>query len=124
MLQEIVLLNGLYDVLCSLCILQIINIKLIGNLHKSMIKQSLQNNKLYCRILGFFILLYGLIRIFGNTYTISISYLIESLYYLNELHIGTVDKKKSIFVITTSGIMCLYLFDFFDFFYFFISIKY
>ena len=109
MLQEIVLLNGLYDVLCSLCILQIINIKLIGNLHKSMIKQSLQNNKLYCRILGFFILLYGLIRIFGNTYTISISYLIESLYYLNELNIGSVDKKKSIFVITTSGIMCLFI---------------
>ena len=109
MLQEIVLLNGLYDVLCSLCILQIINIKLIGNLHKSMIKQSLQNNKLYCRILGYFILLYGIIRLYGNLYLSSITYLIESLYYTHELYLGTVYTHKSIFVITTSGIMCLFI---------------
>lgn len=105
MIRRLIFLNGLYDILCSLCILKIINIKLIGNLHLSIVKQSLKNNELYCRLLGYFILLYGLIRLYGSLYLISISYLIESFYYLHELYKGTVYINKSIFVIITSSIM-------------------
>ena len=61
MIQEIVFLNGIYDILCSLCILNIINIKFLKTLHTSIIKTNVQNNKLYCRILGYFILLCGII---------------------------------------------------------------
>ena len=110
MIQEIVFINGIYDILCSLCILKIIDIKLLENLHTTIIKKNLQNNKLYCRILGYFILLYGIIRLYGNLYLSSITYLIESLYYTHELYLGTVYKHKSIFVIITSGIMYLIIY--------------
>lgn len=104
MISIFIFLNGIYDVVCSLCILKIIDIPIMRRMHLSMIK-SPQKNLIFERSFGFFILSYGIIRIYGNMNIISLSYLLEALYFLSELKNNTVHTEKSIFVITS----CLYL---------------
>ena len=51
MYKLIALINGIYDVICSMCILKIINIPILNNLHLSVItaqeKKCSYDNDLY-----------------------------------------------------------------------------
>ena len=107
MIREVVFINGVYDITCSLCILKIIHNEFFGTLHTSMMKPSLQENRLYVRLLGYFILLYGFVRLYGEPSLVSISYIIETLYYSQELYNDTVYTNKSLFVIATSAFMSI-----------------
>lgn len=77
MLYKIILIDGLYNILCGLCILKKINIKCLNNLHKKIFKDEVfygeknVQSKLNETLLGFFILLYGTIRLLGSIFILS-----------------------------------------------------
>jgi hypothetical protein len=107
MYKLIALINGIYDVICSMCILKIINIPILNNLHLSVITAQ-EKNPLYERSFGFFVLTYGVIRIYGTVNLISLSYLIEILYYVFEIRNNNVVIYKAVFIIITCIVLWLY----------------
>ena len=85
-LKQIVIFNGLYDILCALSILKIINIPILNQLHLSMFI-ILPSNK-ERKWLAYWIFINGCIRLLSNNkYLISISYLIEALVIASECFI-------------------------------------
>ena len=107
MYKLIALINGIYDVICSMCILKIINIPILNNLHLSVITAQ-EKNPLYERSFGFFVLTYGVIRIYGTVNLISLSYLIEILYYMFEIRNNNVVIYKAVFIIITCIVLWHY----------------
>ena len=107
MYKVIALINGIYDVICSMCILKIINIPILNNLHLSVITAQ-EKNPLYERSFGFFVLTYGVIRIYGTVNLISLSYVIEILYYVFEIRNNNVVIYKAVFIIITCIVLWLY----------------
>ncbi len=86
MLKQFAIINGLYDMLCALCLLKIINIPILNKLHLSMfINEPEEQEK---RWIAYWIFTYGIIRLLANNkYLLSISYLIEAIIMLNECFI-------------------------------------
>ena len=85
-LQQLVIFNGLYDILCALCLLKIINIPILNKIHLSMfINEPTDQDKRY---MAYWIVTYGYIRLLWlihlNNYLVSISYLIEAIVIFNE----------------------------------------
>ena len=95
-------INGLYDILCAACILKIVEIPVLEDLHLSMVKEK---NPTADRFLAYWIFTYGVIRISGDNTLISCSYFIEAAFYFNELVQDNVYKEKTGFVIGS----CLFL---------------
>jgi hypothetical protein len=96
-LQNIVCINGLYDILCALCILKIINIPLLNRLHLTMFHSYSSNQSLFERFLA-----YGLIRLQYNL-MVPYSYYMEALFIANECFIyKTIVFEKGAFVIVSS----------------------
>ena len=100
MLNYLIKINGYYDILCSLCILKIISIPILNNLHLSLF--ILKNNKITERFYAYWIFTYGIIRISNNYKLITYSYFIEALFITNELLNKTIIIDKSLFVILSS----------------------
>jgi len=99
----IVKLNGIYDIICALCILRYIRIPYIGTIHLNMIKNN-ETNIIFQRYYAYWISTYGYMRLTTSDINfIKMSYFIEAfctaneLYYTNDIHI-----YKSLFVITVS----------------------
>ena len=97
--------NGIYDILCALCILKIINIPILNNLHLSVIKNYSSNNDLFERFYAYWIFTYGIIRLSNNNIWISYSYFIEAIFFTNEYFFDTVYKDKAMFIIISSIIL-------------------
>jgi hypothetical protein len=104
-LGNIIKINGIYDILCALCILKIINIPILNNLHLSVIKNYTGNNFLFERFYAYWIFTYGIIRLSNNIELISLSYFIEAIFFTNEYIIGTVYRDKAFFIIISSLIL-------------------
>lgn len=103
MIQEIIFINGIYDILCALSILRYINIPLLNTLHLSMFMKNQNQCPLFERILAYWIFTYGIIRLSGNSLLISLSYYMESLFIANECFINkTIELNKGLFVVVTS----------------------
>ena len=101
----IVKLNGIYDIICALCILRYIRIPYIGTIHLNMIKNN-ETNIIFQRYYAYWILTYGYMRLTASDINfIKMSYLIEALCTLNELlyYTNDINIHKSLFVI----IVCL-----------------
>ena len=101
------IVNGVYDILCALCILDIIYIPVINELHISMIKDVERNNPLMKRFMAYWIFTYGVLRIYGgynmNYKLVAISYYIEALLLSYENFVyKTLVFHKSMFVIGVS----------------------
>lgn len=116
-LSNIILWNGIYDVLCAISILHIIHIPVIDNLHISMLHTNERNNPLMRRFMAYWIFTYGIIRIYSgynNNEFAASSYYIEAIVISNECFIQrTMVLDKSVFVITSSlflGGLCGYLY--------------
>ena len=107
MIETLIFINGLYDMVCSLCILEIISIPYLSDLHLKMIKEY---NEMYERILGALVLTFGLMRLFSGVRMAGISYIMEALYFYNELFHDNLVIYKGMFVITTCMIMGSYCF--------------
>ena len=85
-LQQLVIFNGIYDILCALCLLKIISIPILNKIHLSMfINEPTDQDKRY---MVYWIFTYGCIRILWlihlNNYLVIISYLIEAIVMINE----------------------------------------
>jgi len=107
MLTQIVYMNGIYDILCALSILEYINIPILNDIHVSMFDCVNQcENKLFERVLAYWIFTYGIIRISGDPRLISFSYYIESGFIANECIVNqTIPLYKGSFVIVTSFLL-------------------
>ena len=82
-MQQLVIFNGLYDILCAFSIVKIINIPILDKLHLSMfIDEPTEQEK---RWIAYWIFTYGCMRVsLQHKYLISISYLIEAIVIFNE----------------------------------------
>lgn len=87
MMTTIVRLNGLYDILCGSCLLKFISIPVLNKLHSEMFHPELISNDFACRLLGYWIITYGSIRLCHNRNSplVSLSYYIEAIVLLNEM---------------------------------------
>jgi hypothetical protein len=122
-IQDIVFINGIYDVLCAASIKQLIDIPTLNNLHLSMYHNPQNVNK---TLLALWIFANGIIRcsimlvrippapllrgasLFTNksiAVVVALSYYIEAIYFAGELILGNVIMDKAMFVIITSIIL-------------------
>jgi len=99
-ISYIIKLNGIYDILCAISILEWLPIPYLDGLHLSMIKDP--HNSIFERFLAYWIFTYGIIRLSNNFLLICYSYLIEAFFLANELYLGSVYPGQSIFVILFS----------------------
>ena len=105
MIKNIFIINGIYDVLCALCILDIINLPIISNLHLSMIKTN--QDKSYKRFFAYWIFTYGIMRLSNDNLIIAYSYIIEASFIYNEYLNDSVYENKAFFVIISSLLLAL-----------------
>lgn len=109
LLYYIVKINGIYDVICALSILNFTYFPKLRYLHLSMIKNHNNENYLFERFFAYWIFTYGVIRLYGDFTLISYSYYLESIFFLNEYINNSSYTYKSFFVITSSlllGYLC------------------
>jgi hypothetical protein len=99
----IVKINGLYDILCGLSILQYIRIPYVDTIHLNMIPSKVHND-IFKRYYAYWILTYGYVRLLSNDMnSIQMSYFIEAVCTANELYnTSDIHKEKAVFVIFTS----------------------
>jgi hypothetical protein len=110
-LKYIIQINGIYDILCALCILRVIYIPYLNNLHLSMMKHyslPLTNKihthdiQLFERFFSYWIFTYGVVRLGNNYKIVSYSYYIEAVFFTNEYIYNSVHLDKVFFVIGSS----------------------
>jgi hypothetical protein len=109
LLYYIVKINGIYDIICALSILNFTYFPKLRYLHLSMIKKHNYQNNLFERFFAYWIFTYGVIRLYGDDTLISYSYYLESIFFLNEYINNSSYTYKSFFVITSSlflGYLC------------------
>jgi len=99
----IVKTNGIYDIICGLCILQYIRIPYIGTIHLNMIKNN-ETNAIFQRYYAYWILTYGYMRLTtSDIHFIKMSYYIEAFCTINELvFTNDIVPEKALFVIFVS----------------------
>ena len=104
LIQQLVIFNGLYDILCAVSILKIINIPILDKLHLSMfIDEPTEQEK---RWIAYWIFMNGCIRIsLQNKYLISISYLIEAFIIANECFIHKQIKIYNGIIVSTLSLV-------------------
>lgn len=95
-------INGIYDILCAISILQMIKIPILNNIHLSMIEKYKKNNPLFERFFAYWIFTYGIMRISNNNIIISTSYCIEAIFIFNEYINKSIELNKAFFVIISS----------------------
>ncbi len=109
MLYRLIQLNGIYDIVCALSLLN--HIPYLSYLHLNMIKYHHYKNKLFERFFAYWIFTYGVIRIYGDYRLIAYSYYLEAMFILNEYIIKSADNNESLFVIISSiviGTLCIF----------------
>jgi len=99
-IHVIVILNGIYDIACSLSILGIIDSPFLSTIHLNLF--ILETNQLFKRCLAYWIFTYGIIRMTNSSKLIPYSYYIEALFFANEILNGTVYILPTLFVVVTS----------------------
>jgi hypothetical protein len=100
-ISYIIKLNGIYDILCAISIMHWLPIPYLDRLHLSMIKDPTPN-AMFERFLAYWIFTYGVIRLSNNYLLICCSYILEAMFFSNELILGSVYSGKTIFVILFS----------------------
>ena len=106
-LHYFVKLNGIYDIMCAISILNFI--PKLRYLHLSMIKNHNYQNSLFERFFAYWIFTYGLIRLQGNYTLITYSYYLEAIFFFHEYMNNSTYSDKSFFVIASSlflGYLC------------------
>ena len=94
-------LNGAYDILCAISILNLMYIPFLRDIHLSMIQPPIQD-PIVERFFAYWIFTYGIIRLHDNTALISYSYYIEAFFILNEYIHTSICPEKAIFIVITS----------------------
>ena len=86
-ISNIIRLNGLYDLLCGACLLNIIQIPMLNRLYADMFHPALETNDFASRLLGYWIITYGTIRLCHDTHSplVSLSYYLEAICLWHEM---------------------------------------
>ena len=116
-INKLIFVNGIYDILCGLSILEIINISLLSKIYLNMFIHKFSDQEK--RLLAYWIITYGFIRLFGSLnhyilikFLVSITYMIEALVMYNEcFNNKSVNQNDTIIVIIVSiiiGVLFLY----------------
>jgi hypothetical protein len=101
MLSKFVKINGIYDILCAVSILKMVNIPILQTIHLQMFIYD----PIFERCLAYWIFTYGIIRLKYN-FLVPYSYYIEALFIANECLVHkTIVFEKGIFVIISSGLL-------------------
>jgi len=108
MIETIIWYNGIYDILCALCILKFIQIPILQDLHLSMIQPDVRMTKVHIHRFASWIYINGMIRL--TVYIpllpirtlVSYSYYVEALVFSFALMLRYVKTDKTLFVIATS----------------------
>ena len=112
-----VILNGIYDILCAISILKIVELPLFNQFHLHMYNTPKSDD--FKRILAYYIFLNGIIRIFCGLYLktpvlasiVIVSYILEALFVTDEMvSRKTILVSNGSFVIVTSLILALLVF--------------
>ena len=80
----LVRLNGLYDLLCGACLLNFIQIPILNRLHTDMFHPTLINDFSF-RLLAYWIITYGTMRLICHPPLLSISYYLEAVFLWHEM---------------------------------------
>lgn len=99
-MYNIFIINGIYDILCALTILDVVKIPILQDLHLSMFHEEL--NDISKRLLGYWIMTYGFMRLSNNPLIIYESYILEILFILNEAYKKNIIPEKALFVVIFS----------------------
>ena len=107
-------MNGVYDIACALSLLHIIDNSTLRNLHINMINKQKYNinSKILERMLAYWILTYGIIRVSDHYLLIACSYYMEAIGYTIESIHNTVHMHKAMIVVYSCivlGGVCNYL---------------
>ena len=92
-LPYFVKINGIYDLLSSLCMLQYLHIPYINVAHMNMIYD---HSPILHRYYAYWIFTYGCMRLLDNLDITRMSYIIEAAFTLNELLHSFINKKRDI----------------------------
>ena len=113
-LKYIIKINGVYDILCALCILRVIYIPYLNDLHLSMMKDysppttsqiHTHSPQLFERFLSYWIFTYGVVRLSNNYKNVSYSYYLEAAFFINECMYNSVHIHQAFFVIGSSVLL-------------------
>lgn len=118
-MDHLVGLNGLYDMLCALCILLWSNdcgiLGLLSEAHRAMFRESLAKDQGRDRMMAYWLLTYGLVRACvplepvsgrGVRFLASVSYFVEAgAFAWEDLVYGTTVRWKAVWVCLTSIVL-------------------
>jgi hypothetical protein len=118
LLYKIIFINGIYDIICGLSILLLPNTYYIANIHPLVFNKEYSNNPLLKRLLAYWILTYGFIRvsiIFPSIIIkilIALSYFIEAYAFAYEyILFKTTLYYKTLWIVSSAsllGFLCLF----------------
>ena len=99
----VLIINGVYDVLCALCILLLPETCPLSKLHLDVFaEEQHRNHPIVRRLMAFWVMTYGLVRLVAGvegTYVLaaSVTYFMEALYFAHEgWHRTTVWWKSAV----------------------------
>lgn len=85
LINNILFYNGIYDIICAFSILYYNKNNIFSNIHINIFKlEEEKNNPLVRRLLAYWILTYGMIRLFSSFYNNKDIYIISALTYFIE----------------------------------------
>ena len=90
-------INGFYDILCGISILTKVDVPILSKLHISMFKY--EENEITHRFFGYWICTYGIMRLSNDEKVVLSSYVLESIFLLNEYRRNRMKKSKVYFSI-------------------------
>ena len=104
-MMNIYFINGIYDILCALCILQTIQLPFFSSIHLSMFDKYITPNHIFERFLAYWIFTNGVIRVSGDNMLVAYSYYGEAAFFFNEYIHYSVYSEKALFVILSSMLL-------------------
>jgi len=113
MLDIIVRTDGVYDIFCSLCILDIIQCNSIyclrlSNFNDDVDKQLIHSNR-FPRFYAYLLMVNGIVKIHYDWYLVTSIYGIESIVFFNELLNYSI-SERGVFNSFFSMFLCTYIF--------------
>lgn len=104
MIRNLIVLNGIYDILCSLAILNLFQVSMPIYPHLSMISSGVRS-PISDRFFAYWIFTYGIIRLYTNYTLIALSYYIEAAFIASEVVHGSIATDTGIAVILVCLLM-------------------
>jgi len=98
-------INGVYDILCALTMLDILDIPMLNGLHESLFNN--QQNEVTKRMFAYWIFTYGVMRLQDDIKLLQFSYLIEAFFLLHEYNKGSMIQNRVYFCIYSCGFITL-----------------